>query len=133
LWEDVTQKSPKNGRGFMNYGLALMAKGDYQNAEISYKKALELTPNYPTLYTNLGILNNIMGNKTEAEKFFQKSLSLPTSNHLSNYYYASFLSNNDRNSEAIEYLEKALQSYSEHKESQSLLFTIFHKQQDWEK
>ncbi len=133
LWEDVTIKSPKNGRGFMNYGLALMAKGDYQNAEINYKKALELTPNYPTLYTNLGILNNAMGNKTEAEEFFKKSISLPTSNHISDYYYASFLSNHNRNSEAIEFLEKALKFYPAHKESQSLLFSIFHKQQDWEK
>ena len=33
LWRDVTQKSPGNGRGFMNYGLALMAKGDYAGAE----------------------------------------------------------------------------------------------------
>lgn len=133
LWEDVTIKSPKNGRGFMNYGLALMAKGDYENAEINYKKALELTPNYPTLYTNLGILKNAMGNKTEAEEFLKKSISLPTSNHISDYYYASFLSHNNRNDEAIKYLEKALQSYSEHKESQSLLFSILHKQQDWEK
>jgi hypothetical protein len=27
LWKDVTQKSPRNGRGLMNYGLTLMAKG----------------------------------------------------------------------------------------------------------
>jgi len=32
LWKDVTVKSPNNGRGQMNYGLSLMAKGDYKNA-----------------------------------------------------------------------------------------------------
>src|SRR5690606_12805411 len=132
LWEDVTIKSPKNGRGFMNFGLALMAKGDYKNAEINYNKALELTPNYPTLYTNLGILKNAMGNKVEAEEFFKKSVSLPTSNQVSYYYYASFLSNNNRNTEAIEFLEKALNLYSGHLDSQLLLFNILHKQQNWE-
>ena len=132
LWKDVTLKSPQNGRGFMNYGLALMAQGDYQNAEINYIKALELTPNYPTLYTNLGILKNAMGNKAEAEEFFKKSISLPTSNQISYYYYASFLSNNNRDTEAIEFLEKALDLYSGHLDSQLLLFNILHKQQNWE-
>lgn len=132
LWEDVTIKSPKNGRGFMNFGLALMAKGDYKNAEINYNKALELTPNYPTLYTNLGILKNAMRKKVEAEEFFKKSISLPTSNQVSYYYYASFLSNNNRDTEAIELLEKALNLYSGHLDSQLLLFNILHKQQNWE-
>lgn len=27
LWQDVTEKSPENGRGLMNYGLALMSQG----------------------------------------------------------------------------------------------------------
>ncbi|MBP2680086.1 MAG: tetratricopeptide repeat protein [Deltaproteobacteria bacterium] len=33
LWRDVVRKSPENGRGLMNYGLALMGKGDYRGAE----------------------------------------------------------------------------------------------------
>ncbi len=38
LWKDVTIKSPKNGRGWMNYGLVLMGRGEYT-------KALEELPN----------------------------------------------------------------------------------------
>src|SRR5262249_15834800 len=29
LWRDVTEKSPGNGRGWMNYGVALMAQREY--------------------------------------------------------------------------------------------------------
>ena len=32
LWKDCVEKSPKNGRGLMNYGLALMARADYAGA-----------------------------------------------------------------------------------------------------
>src|SRR5690606_19319473 len=56
LWKDVTLKSPKNGRGLMNYGLALMARADYAGAERYFEKALVLNPNYGTLHINLGIL-----------------------------------------------------------------------------
>ena len=49
LWRDVTEKSPNNGRGLMNYGLTLMAKADYAGAERYFNKALTLTPNYHVL------------------------------------------------------------------------------------
>ena len=72
LWQDVTIKSPKNGRGHMNYGLALMADADYANAEIAFNKALEYAPNYSSIYTNLGILKNAIGDLESADKNFQK-------------------------------------------------------------
>lgn len=37
LWFDVTRKSPKNGRGLMNYGLALMARADYAGGTIFHR------------------------------------------------------------------------------------------------
>ena len=47
LWRDVTRKSPENGRGLMNYGLALMGKGDYRGAEKYFTDALRRYPSYP--------------------------------------------------------------------------------------
>ena len=41
LWYDGTIKSPNNGRGLMNYGLTLMARGDYDNAEDYFIQAHE--------------------------------------------------------------------------------------------
>ena len=55
LWHDVTVKSPTNGRGLMNYGLTLMARGDYPGAIGYFERALVFTPDYPLLHVNLGI------------------------------------------------------------------------------
>src|SRR5690606_14421159 len=61
LWKDVTEKSPNNGRGWMNYGLTLMAKADYEGAQYAYEQALQKTPRYYILHVNLGILKDALG------------------------------------------------------------------------
>ena len=61
LWYDVTIKSPNNGRGLMNYGLSLMAKGDYDNAEVYFIQAHEKSPNWYTVKINLAILYGAKG------------------------------------------------------------------------
>ncbi len=106
LWKDVTIKSPNNGRGMMNYGLALMKKADYQNAEIYFNKAAELTPNYSHVYINLGILKSATGNNIEAEKNFNYAIQLEPNQHNCWYYYADFLIKEQRYAEAIKSLNK---------------------------
>ena len=49
LWRDVAEKSPRNGRGLMNYGLTLMNRGDYADALDYFTRALAFTPNYMVL------------------------------------------------------------------------------------
>jgi tetratricopeptide (TPR) repeat protein len=55
LWFDDVQKSPRNGRGLMNYGLALMERGEYQGALGYLQRALLYTPNYSVLEISSGI------------------------------------------------------------------------------
>jgi len=50
LWREVTIKSPQNGRGLMNYGNTLMAKGDYGGALDHFHRALVLAPQYSVLF-----------------------------------------------------------------------------------
>jgi tetratricopeptide (TPR) repeat protein len=108
LWYDVAQKSPKNGRGLMNYGLAKMAKGDYPTAEIYYLKALELSPNYSYLHVNLGILKAAQGNFNDAETYFKRGLAIGLDLTNCHYFYAKFLAQQTRNLEAIVQLNQAL-------------------------
>lgn len=133
LWKDVSSKSPNNGRGHMNYGLALMSKGDYVNAEKLFLKALELTPNYPSLYINLGIVKNATGNIEEANKYFIKALNLSPSSHSSLYFYARFLANNNQDYKAKKLLNKSLTISPYYLKSQKLLLELYHKSNDWEK
>lgn len=104
LWADVAEKSPKNGRGLMNYGLALMAKGDYAGAEFYYNQALKYSPNYSYLLINMGVLKNAMGQKAEAEKYFKQAVSVGAGSPNTYFYYGRFLYENNRKEEATTYL-----------------------------
>ncbi|MFC5282252.1 tetratricopeptide repeat protein [Pedobacter alpinus] len=107
LWYDVTIKSPLNGRGFMNYGLALMEKGDYESALTTFEKALPLSPNYSSLYINLGIVKNRLNRTEEAEKNFKRAIELAPDKFNPYIYYAKFLDQNNRTTESISMAEKA--------------------------
>jgi protein O-mannosyl-transferase len=109
LWRDVSEKSPQNGRGLMNYGLALMGKGDYVGAERYFLRALELTPNYWTLHTNMGVLCAATGRYQPAEAYFKEGIALQPRVPDPYFFYARFLKARERYPEAIANLGKCLQ------------------------
>lgn len=124
LWRDVTIKSPKNGRGLMNYGLSLMAKGNYSAAMIYFEKALKLTPNWGTLHTNIAILNSALGNHSKAINFFKAGVSLDPNSPESYYYYARYLADQKKFYDANKLLKKSLSISPNHYQSQVLLGNI---------
>ncbi|MDD3875886.1 MAG: tetratricopeptide repeat protein [Bacteroidales bacterium] len=125
LWYDVSIKSPRNGRGLMNYGLALMSKGDLNGALEVYNKALVLTPSYSYLHINMGIVKNSLGLKEEAESHFKLAVQYGGSYSEPNYYYANFLYANNRITEAQHYAETALSLAPAHVSSRHLLLNIY--------
>ncbi len=133
LWKDVTEKSPNNGRGWMNYGLNLMSKGDYTNAEYAYNKALEKAPRYYILHINMGVLKDAQGKKTEAEQYYKNALSYGPNYVEPYYYYARFLFNSGRVEEAEIYCSKGLELFSGHLYSRYLLMDIYNYQKNWNK
>ncbi len=108
LWKDVTIKSPKNGRGLMNYGLTRMTKGDYPGALDSFQKALVYNPNYYILEINLGIAYGATNQPVEAEKHFSRAIELSPQNAGPHYFYGRWLSEQRRTPEAIPQLETAI-------------------------
>lgn len=131
LWLDVTQKSPLNGRGFMNYGLTEMAIGNYQNAIIYFNKASELLPYYSSNYVNLGIATNGLGKTSEAEPYFKKAIELAPNSYRPYQFYGRYLKNNNRYDEAIVALEKALSINSTSADIFEMLFELYNQKQDW--
>lgn len=132
LWLDVTQKSPKNGRGWMNYGLRLMNEGDYTAAMEAYNKALKYSPKYAYLYTNIGICQNAMGNKEEAERNYKLALKYGYYSHNPYYYYAVFLRNENRNDEAIAMINKSLELAPEYIYAFYELMQIYADEYQWD-
>lgn len=106
LWKDVTIKSPGNGRGWMNYGLALMQRNSMDSAIIIFNKTLELNPNYSYANINMAIAQSTIGNTAEAERYFRYALALDSINPECYYYYADFLNRQQRYPEAMTLLRK---------------------------
>ncbi len=124
LWLDVVVKSPKNGRGLMNYGLIHMAKGNYEIALGYFNRALELNPNYYTLHINLGILYGGLNNQKKALEHFDIALGLNSSSPAPEYYYARYLVDQKKYNDAAQYLRKAIAKSPNHTKSKELLNSI---------
>jgi Flp pilus assembly protein TadD len=101
LWRDVTQKSPNNGRGWMNYGVALMARRDYAGAIAAYERALPLTPNYNLLEINLGVAHGQLRHDAMAEQHFLRAIALDPADWRGHLHYARWLAGVGRVADAL--------------------------------
>lgn len=108
LWYDVTVKSPKNGRGLMNYGLSQMEKGKFEKAEEYFKRALEFTPYYSFLHINMGVLKGAMNQPEEAEQYFHNAIKYNPQNPQAYFHYAKWLAERNQIHKAIPLLRKAV-------------------------
>jgi Tetratricopeptide repeat len=125
LWRDVARKSPENGRGLMNYGLALMGKGDYRGAEKYFTDALMKYPSYSYLYVNMGVLKAATGDPGAAERFFRNAIALGPGYPECYFHYAKFLKDGKRYDEAAGNLKKALELAPAHLGARNLLMDIY--------
>ncbi len=109
LWHDVVIKSPGNGRGLMNYGNTLMAKGDFAGALDCFHRAQQLTPQYSVLLINLAIAEDATKQSAAAEQHFKDALRLAPTSPDSYIYYARYLLSHSRAQEARAFLRSALE------------------------
>lgn len=108
LWRDVAEKSPNNGRGLMNYGLAQMARARYPEAKALFDRAAVHNPGYATLEVNLGIVTGRMGQAAVAEAHFRRALQLQPGNPYAHSFYARWLAEMGRPGEAILHLRQSI-------------------------
>ncbi|SNS36109.1 Tetratricopeptide repeat-containing protein [Granulicella rosea] len=108
LWLDDVQKSPHNGRGLMIYGLTQMNKGAYAQALRYFNDAAQYTPNYATLEINLGVVCGAMNRAAEAERHFQRAISLAPEDDQGHAFYGRWLLAQNRLAEAIAEERKAI-------------------------
>jgi tetratricopeptide (TPR) repeat protein len=107
LWKDVTIKSPKNGRGLMNYALAIKYR-NLDSAIILFEQVRDMMPGYSYVYINLGVAYNERGVPAEAEKNYRMALNLDTLNPEAYYYYGDWLIAQGRTQEGVAWLERGL-------------------------
>ena len=108
LWRDVTEKSPHNGRGLMNYGLTLMADGKYPESLSYFERALQFTPNYAILEINLGVNYGELHRDAEAEQHFRRAMQLAPNDEQPPFYYGRWLLQHGRLGEAIGMFQRSM-------------------------
>jgi tetratricopeptide (TPR) repeat protein len=108
LWRDVTIKSPKNGRGLMNYGITFIPR-DYPTALDYLLRADRLLPNYYYCQINLGIVYSGLGREAEAEQHYQRAVQLGGYLSEAHIYYGYWLLSRLRFTDAEKELKTALQ------------------------
>lgn len=131
LWKNVTENSPANGRGLMNYGLTQMSNGDYATAEKYFIHALQLLPNYHALQINLGVINDIKGDTTAATAYFKRALALGPTFPESWFFYGRYLMNHHQYLAAIPYLQKTIALSPAHIDARMLLMKAYSETAQW--
>ena len=115
----------------MNYGLALMAKGDFAGALDNFQRALVFTPDYPALEINLGVANGSLRRDEEAERHYRRAVSLAPNDVQTHFHYARWLNDRARTTEALPHLKTALILNPIDLESRHLLMQIYQDQRNW--
>ncbi|MGC4117008.1 MAG: tetratricopeptide repeat protein [Myxococcales bacterium] len=131
LWKAVTEASPRNGRGWMNYGLALMGRGEWAGAERCFTEALRLTPNYGYAHTNMAILLGATGRPAEAEKHFKLAVALMPRVPSLRYFFARWLEQVGRRDEAETQLRTGLALSPADPASRGLLMKLLAQREAW--
>jgi Flp pilus assembly protein TadD len=130
LWYDVSRKSPRNGRGLMNYGLSQMARGRDEVALDYFTRALEFNPYYATLEVNLGVVNGALHRDAEAEKHFRRAIALQPTDANARYFCGRWLYEVGRKADALAMLKSGLQIKPDDIAIRHVLMVIFAKERD---
>ena len=130
LWLDVTQKSPENGRGLMNYGLIQMQQAKWKIAEEYFERALQYAPYYSVLHVNMGILKDAMGKPEDAEHHFKLAQQYDPGDPVSYFYYARWLYSLHRGDDALAMVRRALELSPANLEANDLIRQILAERQE---
>jgi tetratricopeptide (TPR) repeat protein len=131
LWLDVTEKSPRNGRGLMNYGLTQMTEGNMGAAYDYFQRATALTPNYSTLEINLGVAAGALRRDSEAEEHFRRAIALAPQDSQSYLFFGRWLQDRARLPEAIAMLNRSAQLNTADLDPRYALMPVYLQQSAW--
>jgi Flp pilus assembly protein TadD len=76
LWQDTLAKNPTCWLAHMNLGIALVSKGQIDEAIRQYQEAIRLKPDYADAHNNLGAALDKKGQSDEAIRQYQEAIRL---------------------------------------------------------
>ncbi len=72
IWADTIKKWPQNWRAHYNYGRELSFAGKHKAAIVEYQRALDLRPDYPQAWNNLGNEAALAGDAAKAKRILSQ-------------------------------------------------------------
>ena len=96
-------------RVFSNYGAILQGLGQLKEAEWSFRKAIEIKPDYAEAYSNLGNILKELGKLQDAEFSYRKAIEIKPDFADVHYNLGSTLETIGNRQEAISHWEKAVE------------------------
>lgn len=78
---EVTEAAPQLVAGHLNLGIAYGRIEDWENAEGSLRRALELSPRHPAAHNELGIVLRRQGRFDEARASYERALDIAPEFH----------------------------------------------------
>ena len=93
-------------------GHLLLARSHYElehweEAIVGYKRVIELEPEIPVAYLDLGVALSAIGELDDASKYFEKAVSMQPDDATAYYNIGAIFIRADRVDEAIEYLTRS--------------------------
>jgi Tfp pilus assembly protein PilF len=108
LWQDTVKKSPKKADAHVNLGLAYSERGDYRNAIIHYRRAVELGLVKSVLYDALAFALENTGNIEQARTYYEKAVAVDPSDAEARNNLGSIYFNNGRREDGIREMSEAV-------------------------
>jgi len=133
LWLDVTLKSPRNGRGLMNYGVARMLHGDAATALEYFRRAQIQAPAYPLVYVNLGVAYASLNDHTRAEAAFREAERIDPSDPATHSFYAQWLYSRQRLPESQSQAKRTIELAPALVGPRQLLIRTYLDEADWKR
>jgi protein O-mannosyl-transferase len=125
LWKDTIEKSPKNGLGWINYGLTFLENKDFKGAEQYFLRALEILPEYAPVHTNLGITYQNLGQKDKAQDYFRRSIETKFRQPSTHFFFARFKYQMGESEECIKHLYQCIEEAPGDLRAREMLIEIF--------
>ncbi len=127
LWKDTVKKNPAAWMAHNNLGIEFAAQERYEEAVLSYEKALALRPNHVKAHGNLANSLSKLGRHEEAMAHFQEAVRLKPFNPENFYNIGLALAEQNRFEEAVRYYQKAIQlnpSYAYARYNMAIALTV---------
>ncbi len=75
LWQDTLAKNPDSWMAHTNLGRVYLAQGDFDQAESQFRRSIELNPDEPSNYLQIGICSVSRGNLNHALDWYSQALA----------------------------------------------------------